>query len=649
MNRTRPAPDLNPASPLWEWVVLCCLIWAHPVLAHVLQGVPDRQAIAILPRLQIGFSVESGFFEKPFPVLLTSTGGSSIRYTTDGREPSLTVGSYYANPLPITNTAIIRAAAFSADSRISPVATHSYLFAEQVLRQPANPRGFPVGPQAWNGHASNYAMDARVIDDPDYRDRLIPAFRALPILSLVGSAADLFGPTRGIYVNSQQRGQPWERACSVELILPTGASGFQIDCGVRIQGNYNRIPEKSPKHSFRLLFKSTYGPSKLHYQMFPDSSVSKFDTLVLRADYNNSWIHWDAHSSVRGQRIRDAWMKDSQRAMGWISPHSRYVHLFLNGLYWGLYDVTERPDANFAAAYLGGAREDYDVINEFEVKDGIGAGFQALHAAHGLGRSAQYEKLRSQLHITEYIDYLLLNYYGGNRDWGENKNWYALRRREPAGPFQYIAWDGEQIFQNQREDIVSHPYEVPFRMAGELRENAEFRLAFADRVQKHCFGEGALTPGAVAARWMARAKEIDLAIIAESARWGGFRKSPPYNRDRDWMAEQSRLLKNYFPVRTDILVAQLRAVGLYPAIPAPVVTISGSGADAQRVLTFTSPGQTIYCTTNGTDPRVYGTGLPSPDALSYPEPVAFRGAVTVSLRGLKDGVWSALVKERIER
>ena len=68
----------------------------------------------------------------------------------------------------------------------------------------------------------------------------------------------------------------------MELIRPDGGTGFQIDCGIRIQGNYNRIPEKSPKHAFRLLFKERYGASKLHYQIFPDSPVTKFDASEAR-------------------------------------------------------------------------------------------------------------------------------------------------------------------------------------------------------------------------------------------------------------------------------------------------------------------------------------------------------------------------------
>jgi len=292
--------------------------------------------------------------------------------------------------------------------------------------------------------------------------------------------------------------------------------------------------------------------------------MDKFDTLVLRADYNNSWVHWDAAARLRAQRTRDAWMKDSHREMGWVAAHNRYVHLFLQGLYWGVYDFTERPDANFAAAYLGGKRDDYDVVNEFVAKDGTLDQFDTMHSITGLATRQAYQKLQGLLDINNFIDYVLLNYYAGNQDWGEEKNWYAIRRHSPDAKFQYFIWDGEQLLHDVHDDTVSDPFVRPFRMMEELKGNAEFRKAFAERVQKHCFGEGALTPAASAARWMKRAKEVDSAMIAESARWGYYLRNPPYTRDKEWIAEQQRLLTTYFPQRTDILLKQLQEVGLYP-------------------------------------------------------------------------------------
>src|SRR6185369_8033124 len=165
--------------------------------------------------------------------------------------------------------------------------------------------------------------------------RIKGSLLSLPTVSVALNQDDLFGSSRGIYLHSMEHGMDWERSCSAEMILPDGTTAFQASCGLRIQGNSNRIPQKSTKHSFRLPFREKYGAAKLHYPVFPDSPLKKFDTLVLRADYNNSWIHWDARARPRGQRTRDAWMKDTHRAMGSVASHNRYVHLYLNGLYWG--------------------------------------------------------------------------------------------------------------------------------------------------------------------------------------------------------------------------------------------------------------------------------------------------------------------------
>jgi hypothetical protein len=343
-------------------------------------------------------------------------------------------------------------------------------------------------------------------------------------------------------------------------------------------------------------------------------------------------------------------MKDSHRAMGWLAPHTRYLHLYLNGLYWGIYDATERPDASFAASYFGGSREDYDVVNEFEAKDGTVDAFRTLHSMTGLSRAAQYEKLGQRLNLTEFMDYLLLQYYAGNQDIGENKNWYAIRRRVPAGPFHYVVWDAEQILQGVHDDTVNDPYEVPFRLAQELMANAEYRLAFADRVQKHCFNDGALTPAAAAARWKKRANEVDLAVIAESARWGYYRRNPPYTRDKEWLTEQRRLLQSYFPQRTGIVLGQLQAAGLYPRIAAPVFNQQGGRAvDGFKLSMASNDGGRIYYTTNGVDPRVSGIGAVSPQAQVYAEPLLLHPPCQMKARALKEGTWSALSEAAFAR
>lgn len=620
------------------------LLAAGTIVAAAAAETASASAPALLPSLVEALPAR-GFYDTAVVVRLDSSQpGAQIRFTTDGAEPTTERGQPYTAPLRLEHQTVLRAAAFDGDRRISAVATHTYLFLDDVLRQSKTPAGLPSGGKAWNGFPSAYEMDPRVVNDPAYAPRLKEALRSLPALSVVCPPADLFGARRGIYVNSLKRGENWERASSIEWIAPDGTPGFQVDCGLQIQGNYNRIPEKTPKHSFRVVFKEEYGPGKLKFPLFPDSPVKSFNTLILRAGYNNTWAHWEDVQHNRADPSRDGWMKDSFRAMGWLTTHDRYVHLYLNGLYWGLYDVSERPDGAFAASYLGGKKEDYDVINESEVKGGTGDAFSRLQSSRSLANPARYAAVRSQLEMTRFIDYLLLNYYAGNEDWGENKNWYALRRREPAGLVQFFVWDAEHIFENLDDDAVRRPHEPPLRIAHELMASADFRVAFADRVQKHCFNGGLLTPESAAARWIARARQTELAIVTESARWGYYWRQPPFTRNGDWLREQRRLLQGYFPQRTEVLLRQLRAAGLFPDVAAPVVQASNADGARGRV-SFAAPARgEIYFTTDGSDPRQEGEGAVSAKATRYADAVMLRASDVLKARVLNGKTWSPLTE-----
>jgi hypothetical protein len=187
-------------------------------------------------------------------------------------------------------------------------------------------------------------------------------------------------------------------------------------------------------------------------------------------------------------------------------------------------------------------------------------------------------------------------------------------------------------------------------MARRLALDPEYRLAFADRVQKHCFGSGALTPAASTARWLQRADEVKLAILAESARWGYCRRDPPFTRDDDWYAEQRRLLKKYFPRRTEILLRQLRSAGLYPEVEAPKITSVPLPQEPGWLTTLTlndSPGSVLYYTTNGIDPRLPGKNQPADGALIYQRPFQVSSSLNLKVRALRGAEWSALVEETL--
>jgi hypothetical protein len=441
-------------------------------------------------------------------------------------------------------------------------------------------------------------------------------------------------------------GRGWERPVSVEYFNTDGTASFQINGGIEIHGGESRRPEKSPKHSFRLNFKSEYGASKLEYPLFDGSSATNFNSLVLRAGYNHSWTHSTSAQRLNTQYIRDTWLKDTQRRMGHISSNSVYVHLYINGLYWGIYEPSERLDSKFAASYLGGSDEDFDVIKDYqEVVDGdINAWNNLITLANaGLETTEAYQHIQGNLpdgtpnpnaesyvDVTNLADYMLLNFYVGNMDW-DHHNWAAIRNRvEPGSGFKFMIWDAENIMASLSDNVTNkNNYNCPSNIFFKLRQNDDFKRFFADRVHKYCFNNGLLTPLSVQNSWLERSNQVEPAIPAESARWGDYRRDVHpyqagpyelYTYENHWLSAQNFLFNTYMPQRTDIFIQQLKSLGLYPALDAPEFRINNQLPNDNIVsagdqLTMTSTEGNIYYTTNGDDPALRATQDPTPETV----------------------------------
>jgi hypothetical protein len=218
--------------------------------------------------------------------------------------------------------------------------------------------------------------------------------------------------------------------------------------------------------------------------------------------------------------------------------------------------------------------------------------------------------------MDNFIDYMILNFHGGNWDW-DHHNWIAVRNRiQPGKGFIFFSWDAEHILEELSHNMLDeNNNNSPSHLYQRLRENQDFRRLFADRVQIHCFNNGVLAPAVVRQRWMKLAEEIELAIIAESARWGDYRRDVHqfdigpyvlYTKDT-WLTEQSYLLDQYFPNRTTAFITQLKQASLFPDVSAPAFLINGqlptdNIIKAGDILTMTSATGDIYYTTDGTDP-----------------------------------------------
>ena len=530
------------------------------------------------------FSVDRGLYAEPFDVAITTaTEGADIYFTTDGTVPAPggATSTLYAAPITITTTTVLRAAAFHDGFEPTNVDTHTYVFPQHVLGQTN------VQP----GHAHWDTELDPAITGPLGGD-LLAGLAELPTVSLSLPDADVFGPG-GIYSNPGNRGEAWEKAASVEYYDPIDGDQFQIDAGLRVQGGASRSGA-DPKHSFRLLFKGQYGSTKLDFPLFDDSNVERFDQLVLRAGLGDVWtIHWGANLRQNATYFNDQWARESHAAMGGVASHGQFVHLYVNGLYWGLYNLVERPDNSFSAQHRGGDKDEWDVIHDNQVQNGDRTEWDAMMALAdaGVADPADYAAIGELLDLEQFADYMILNLYAGNWDWPEHNWWAARNGADPESKFRFYAWDTEQILENQfipdfkggvgTVDMNSNAvpfignYNTPGFLYHRLRLNEDFQFLFADRVQKHLFGDGALTAAASAERFTALRDRVFNSMVAESARWGDAHVEPPLTRDGNWLPDLNLTIDEYFPQRTGVVIEQWRDLDLYPDVAAPTFAIGG--------------------------------------------------------------------------
>lgn len=659
------------------------------------------------------FSLKRGFYQGTQSVAITtSTPGAQIVYTIDSTTPSDTNGTIYAKPLTLTKTTTLRAIAIKDGHIPSNVDTQSYLFPAWTIQQPKFPQP-PLYVFEWPaGQIGEQKTDYRfqppsTVGATDAQ--MITALKAIPSISIVSDQPNLFDNNTGIYARPQNRGRAWERPASMELIFPPDyvspdgqTSGFQIDFGLRIRGGASRNPFNF-KHRFRAFFRPEYGERALKFPLFGEEGADEFRLVDLRCSQNYSWafktpgngLLANEDNSTKNTFLRDVLVRDTQGALGQPYTRSRYYHLYLNGLYWGLYMTQERPEAHFGDTYLGGSDEDFDTLKsagnddnyQTEVADGentdwlntynlsiaVGTDSPTSNANYftlqGLDASGQRDPaLPVYLDVDNIIAYHLLIFYSGSFDGPlsafntelASNNWFALRNRtrDDRG-WTFLAHDAEHslgVWPERTEDrtgpffsptVVNQTnYERsnPQYMHQHLSGNLEYRTRFGDLVQREFFNNGVFTNDSVLDRISARRSIVSQVIDAEAARWGDsytLTEAAPLTRT-DWTAAADQL-ESWVVDRNLTVVSQLRADGLFPLLDAPVFNQQGGPIASGFNLTFTNPNATgsVYYTTDGTDPRTTGGSL-SPSA-TIGSSLTLDSSTTIMTRvRASDTEWSAL-------
>ncbi|HET6409694.1 MAG TPA: chitobiase/beta-hexosaminidase C-terminal domain-containing protein, partial [Chthoniobacteraceae bacterium] len=488
----------------------------------------------------------------------------------------------------------------------------------------------------------------------------------VPAFFLSGPAAETFYNGNGMFsqvggnfsTGSWQPGDPrfdynfclvsgdaFERPAALEIVNPGNQIVERTTVGARFAGSPWSRPQyqlqnaatsqwNSGAHNkpqVNLFFRGDFGASRLRVDGFiPTSRLREWDTLRLRAGKN------DAYNPF----IIDEWMRQSFAATGAPSPQGMFATLFINGQFKSYFNPCERPRGSFFQDFYGSGNDfDVNYIGSWEEGDTV-----AFNQMNNFFRNndftspANYQTGETYWDMANVADYVIVNGWGATQDWPHN-NYTFLRERAAGAKWRWSMWDAEgamgmfgqanshNTFENELHvssaNAINSEGTVAALVFRRAHQNPEFRLLFADRLQKHFFNGGAMTRTVMNARWNALRSKVEPLVLAC---FGG-----SFNNN-NW---------NNWANRDATFLAQARTAGLWPVTQAPTVSPFG-GAAASASLSNPNGSGTIYYTTDGSDPRAVGGAV---QGTAYSGTIAVAGPFALKARVRSTaGEWSPLVE-----
>lgn len=628
-------------------------------------------------------SLPGGFYPSSRTITFTSTTpGVTMRYTVNGSDPTETNGTAASSVLVSTSRGV-RVRAFAPGLIPSDVTTATYLIREPVSRQ-----GIPALCVTGDEQRSLYQpFGAMAIKGGAFTNAALPVPTTHNGVWTQTTATPQTTADLTAYNNPIHRGRFIERPANLEILYPDGRQGPNVGFGLRISGsgharpryrltNQNRTPGASPapndgawsatafteKPSFNFFFRSDYGADPLEHPLFPDYPVNQFHDVRVRAGKNDP----------SNPFVEDEFMRRVFISTGQVGSRGMINTMYVNGVYKGYYNLCEHIREDFLQRHHGGANA-WDVRQVTAIASGDGLAFQEMLTFirnNPQSSVANFRGMQTRLDMVNFIDYLLVNLMGVTGDWPHN-NFVCARERTATGLHRYYLWDAEGAFGDFSGNVRTNMFvagttaslitTAPATAAqGEgirvlytlLKTSAEFRLLFADRIQKHFFNGGALTEDKLQALWMPLKAELTPFVGTVTDRvtpWlNGVGDTTRYTTSGATNTPSRR--KVLFDGYTDdvaggtFVQAHLVAEGLWPAIKAPAFSVVPGNVASGTQLTLTNPNGsgTVYFALGGNDPRAEGGNIAG-TAYTAPLTLDFTTMVKARVRST-GGIWSPLME-----
>ena len=426
------------------------------------------------------FSVPGGFYEESFSLeLFPFYPQHHIRFTTNGNrptaqsrlytEPLLLDASLYSTsdiytiqmspehlvyvPDSVQHCIVIRAAVFDDDDNcISEVATNSYF----IQSLGCDTHGLPV-----------MSLCADTLDLFDYHTGiLVPGVHFNPAIpSWTG--------------NYYQRGILWERCCNWEF-YELDNRGVNQQAGLRTHGGNAR---RGPQKGLKVYAREEYGKKRFEHAFFDSTEVTSFKHLILKP-FVDEWFDYGIPNMICQQMAKEINVE---------SLATRPSVLFINGEYWGIYSVSEKPDDFYLESHLGGENEEYNIVGDWYGTSESGDNTNFLQLMEwlenaNLSDSVNYQTVCALVDMDCFIDYYCFEIFVANDDWpGNNMRCY----QHQDGIWRWIFYDGDNALQRMDFDVFANATYVgnagwpsntqSTLMFRRLLENNSFRSLFRQR------------------------------------------------------------------------------------------------------------------------------------------------------------------------
>lgn len=420
-------------------------------------------------------------------------GEGTIHITTDGSVPTED-SPVYLGPITLSETTVIRAVSFQPGHLPSEPLSLSYFLREE---------------------------------------------HSLPVVSLVGDPDAFFDKKTGFYTNPSEK---WEVPACV-MVYEDGES-LRLDCGVKLHGATSRFAQE--KKSMKLLFRDRYaGP--LHADFF-HNGVTEFDSLILRA----------AQESDQSTLMRDTLMHQLSLEAYPDLPAQDYHYcvLYINGAYWGVYNLREAHSAGHYARHFG---YDADTISQWQEewpKHSVIAEVYAFTQDNDLRKDENYAYVASHLDVKSVADWCIMQVYSGNFDFNPPNMRFYYSTEDELLRYALVDLDLGMFSYGSFGSLFGYGYAYT-NLANYLLRNAGFRDLLLSELKRGI--EGPLADEAVIARIDALADELRPEIARDRERWGGDEKT--WERMVEHLREYIRMNKG----RAVDVVVLLRESRLVPS------------------------------------------------------------------------------------